>query len=1069
MAKFDFDDKKIRIHFINDNNNNKLIIDCQLYKHRLTERWWALMHHLAPQTKIQEDGFFFGQLLDDEDYLVKELNNIIETVNTFIKKNGYHELEIPLRATKDCPQDILNELHVYFEKYCHDPRLEPHLRGPLSLMNIFIHRLEVFDEGKKNNRAHIEILPDPTRYLVFENEDYDLFTTDWTWGGLYLTYGITGVPTIGAFYSKSEARPQHCMSQGMFLAFFGDSTFDRTQELHDWMRSRGMDPSDKRWAVGYLPLGLMVSPDMPTSEEDRIQLLLQLGKHRKIEKFELIGSKPSLSVEPLTTFPDDIIKPSKPLSLSNTNPTNSTSSSQSANQNLENAAWPYDQEIFYNLDYVPYIDLGIKFDATALLEEAKKALPYFVTHRDYDQESKTGHGEWKSLGLRSINGDWTKTQYHTSYGIETPDANYQQTPFAQLCPKTMEFLNTITDINQCDRIRYMLLEPGASIKTHRDSKDRDVSLAVNISLNMPRECRFYTDVNPDGTNNDYTQTVPFSDDGSVILFNNAKYHRVENLSDTPRIHIIIHGPIRFNDNYILNRARIQNQIYDRKQLLKKLILKKAFQGESFEKTPILQKDILAAGVDYDMLGKDVQIIAYRHQTDKNPQELEDAFDKITCGSLFPLSYKECFASEIDEKIKELHQNKMKFAVIVAAGTFISEMNMFIVEVLKQIKDIREKNALLAGHILDFKRDGAIPYLHEQFAIIDLDKLFQLNLSQVGPLFSTDQISFPSHNRGKDIHDDYTPSSLSQGTEVSARTGIAYWGSKVMAESLKQNFTVLNINKALRDTKFYSYPQDDLKEPKEVINKIIHSKIDQCKDEVFFFNNEPLRAVKVENFQPTKLISVSAGFKAFKIMDQYNFPSDGKVHYVDFSENALKYLKAITKKDAVFDLAQEIDQSMKSLVPWKWEQDLAKHLLNATIRDWFDNDETRFLNSLKIASKASFHHANFVLNHNDLCDLIEPNDSFYIWVSNAFYNNHLYFLLGTQGAKQKFYDLIIAISKKINKPAWHERYTRTIVFGEHFTKPCGVLTDGAAELCSKDEASWYDLTKVSVAQFQIEAN
>lgn len=1064
MAKFDFDDKKIRIHFINDNNNNKLIIDCQLYKHRLTERWWALMHHLAPQTKIQEDGFFFGQLLDDEDYLVKELNNIVETVNTFIKKNGYHELEIPLRATKDCPQDILNELHVYFEKYCHDPRLEPHLRGPLSLMNIFIHRLEVFDEGKKNNRAHIEILPDPTRYLVFENEDYDLFTTDWTWGGLYLTYGITGVPTIGAFYSKSEARPQHCMSQGMFLAFFGDSTFDRTQELHEWMTSRGMDPEDKRWAVGYLPLGLMSYPDLPISDEDRIQLLLKLGQHRKIEKFELIGPKPSVEVEPLLTFPEDIIKPSQSKNIKSSEATQTNSSG-----NLQQAAWPYDQEIFYNLDYVPYIDLGLKFDAGSLLEEAKRALPYFVTHRDYDQESKTGHGEWKSLGLRSINGDWTKTQYHTSYGIDTSQANYQQTPFAQLCPKTMEFLNTITDINQCDRIRYMLLEPGASIKTHRDSKDRDVSLAINISLNMPKECRFYTDVNPDGTNNEYTQTVPFSNNGSVILFNNAKYHRVENLSDTPRIHIIIHGPIRFDDNYILNRARLQNQTNDRKQLLKKLILKKAFQGESFDKTPILQKDILAAGVDYDMLGKDVQIIAYRHQSNENLKGLEDAFDKITCGSLFPLSYKECNVIEIDEKIKELHRNKIKFAVIIAAGTFISEMNMFIIEVLKQIKDIREKNALLAGHILDFKKDGAIPYLHEQFAIIDLDKLFQLNDSKLGPLFTTEQITFPSHNRGEDLHDDYTPTELTPGLVISARTGISYWGSRVMANGIKHNFAILNLNKALRDTKFYSYPQDALKEPKEVINKIIHDKIEQCKDEVFFFNNEPLRAVKIDNFGPNKLISVSAGFKAFKIMDQYNFPTDGKVHYVDFSQNALTYMKSITKKKSIYDIATEIDLSMRKLVPWKWEQDLAKHLLNSTIRDWFDNDEKRFLRSLEIASKASYHHANFVLNHDDLCNLISHHDSFYIWVSNAFYNNHLYLLIGTKAAKQKFYDLIIAISNKIQKPAWHERYTRTIVFGDHFSKPCGVLTDGAAELASKDESSWYILNNIAIDQFQIEAS
>src|SRR5690606_17090047 len=132
---------------------------------------------------------------------------------------------------------------------------------------------------------------------------------------------------------------------------------------------------------------------------------------------------------------------------------------------------------------------------------------------------------------------YTKTQYHTSYSYEG-DTQYLNTIFAELCPETMSFLNTITDVSKCERVRFMMLEPGASINVHRDSKDRDVSLAVNISLNMPEGCEFFAQLNPDGSSNDHTVKLPFKNDGSVLLFNNAKYHRVINNSDVPRIHII---------------------------------------------------------------------------------------------------------------------------------------------------------------------------------------------------------------------------------------------------------------------------------------------------------------------------------------------------------------------------------------------------------------------------------------------------------------------------------------------------------------------------------------------------
>jgi hypothetical protein len=177
------------------------------------------MHQLAPDFQIHENGFFFGQLLDDENFLVPALNECIDQVNRFVQDSGWPEMVIPLKVVHGGPQSVLSELHGYFEKYCHDPRFQTDLRETLLLINIYIHRLEAFATGEKSTSAHIEVLPIPTRYLPLEAEDYHLFTPDWAWGELYLTYGITGVPKISGFWHNSDPRPQHCMSQGMLLGF----------------------------------------------------------------------------------------------------------------------------------------------------------------------------------------------------------------------------------------------------------------------------------------------------------------------------------------------------------------------------------------------------------------------------------------------------------------------------------------------------------------------------------------------------------------------------------------------------------------------------------------------------------------------------------------------------------------------------------------------------------------------------------------------------------------------------------------------------------------------------------
>src|SRR5262249_17622552 len=194
----------------------------------------------------------------------------------------------------------------------------------------------------------------------------------------------------------------------------------------------------------------------------------------------------------------------------------------------------------------------------------------FVGHR-YGKGGDAETGRWMSLALQARGGDCRNTE--SSQGESRP---YALTEIADRCPHTMRFLKGLTDFGQCGRVRFMLLEPGAGVPVHHDFDDNffPVGLAVNISLNMPQGCKFYADTRPDGTSTPYTVEVPFADSGTVMLFNNSKYHRLVNESAVPRMHMIFHGPLRYSNDRIIADARRQNELHSDFDVLRAILWKK---------------------------------------------------------------------------------------------------------------------------------------------------------------------------------------------------------------------------------------------------------------------------------------------------------------------------------------------------------------------------------------------------------------------------------------------------------------------------------------------------------------
>lgn len=1015
-------DNVIYVNF--SNAKDTFTLKYRIYKNSVAEKWFKMMKKtqlLNPS--IIDNGIFFGNGVMDKQKVAADLIHNVEYHNDYCKRTNLEDCSIPVTLDNPVTQQRLNLLHEYFEKYAEDPRftIDAKAGENLQFLNLNIHRLESCLYGAES--SHIEVLQHPRMCQELEDQDYLSFTPNFKWGELYLTYGMTGVPTMNAFHMKSDPTPQNVVTNGMMMAFWGDITFQQVDELKDFLKTKDMDINNPRIALGYIPLGILENIE----DANRAQILEQIKTHAFVKNV-IAETEPYIKRE--------VTKP------------------------VSTASWPYDQEIYYHLDLVPYIDLNVKFDAKKLYAEAERALGYFVSHRDYDQESKQTSGKWKSLALRGLFGDYTKTQYHTSYEFKG-DPVYKNTVFAELCPETMKFLETVTDVSKCERIRYMLLEPGASVKTHRDNQDMDTCLAVNISLNMPQGCVFHAQVNPDGTENPFSVKLPFKDSGSVLLFNNAKYHKVVNNSDIPRIHIIFHGPIKVSDEQLIKLARTQNNVFDRQELIRKVMYKKNWMGEELDKTPSLFGDWQMTGLRENSIPDNYAFAIYDHDRYAEADKGSCFYlQKRTNPTIFPLKYDLIKENEWDKYLKDSFRAGKEFAIIAAAGTFFLNLHQFIKHVVRGCVELRKKGWPAAGHLMDFNDGKFLPYFHEQFLIVNLKVWNDLGQPLLGPLYGTEAGALENALISSEtVHDNYTPLFIraqEAGHAGQTRTGNLAWGSALIKKAVLSGKGVLNLSSDLRKEKQYAYPRDELKAPKDEIEKMISHRLNHSKNEVFYFNNEPLTVFKLADLNPNKFISVSAGMKPFQIIKQFGISEKCEITFADFSPNALAYMKQVVKASDFSDLVNTIRSVVKKDAIKHGDADKVESNLNGIVMTYFNNSKDELMKAVKAARNARFLETNLVQDPSGAASILKPGDRFVIWISNAFYNNSLYLLLTPDEAEQALVALAKSIATKTGLKAFKRTGTHTILFGESLAQPSGLLTDGALTEDKLQGPEWKEL-------------
>jgi len=697
-------------------------------------------------------------------------------------------------------------------------------------------------------------------------------------------------------------------------------------------------------------------------------------------------------------------------------------------------------ELGDQLDLVPFIDLGIPFDAKTLLQEALQHLDKFVVHRPYDQSSRE-HGHWKSLGIRAQDGDYTKTEYSQNH-VDAP--NFKFTEIADKCPETLKLIDSLTDVKRCGRIRFMLLDPGARIECHADEPDEEVATAINISLNMPSGCNFFIDTNTDGSHNPYTQKVPFDNNGSAMLINIAKYHYVVNNSTVPRIHIIINGPAKMTEAKLLKRARQQNQLYKYRGLVRELLLKKIRLGQTICSDHPLFSKFRGVGLDDDTLPESIKILVL-YDTDQSEAINREALHHFTLASLFPLRCEIIESKQLDAWLKDNGQKSYTHIVIVSAGTLITDLSQFFIELLVAVSKMQEEKVMLVGHIMDFHNHrNDIPYLHEQFAILD----YQLWHQAGCPMFEPkERVQFPKHYRSTDnVHGNYTPLFLNPkrpGKRVWKRKGKGHWATQLIAEGLRCGHPVINVSCDLRNTKMYAYPAATDKKIYDDVKNVVRNKLDYSSREVYYFNNEPLLVNSIHGFKPDQLVCVAAGFKFTGLLKQY-WPNCNpqKVHFLDCNQHSIKYIQGLfrlgNQKDIV-DYIYSLSQENPSAVKLTKEQIYAQ--LEQILVDYFDGDENLFRRNFRRAKPALFSQVDFLKEHEKILAAIGGGPKTLFWHSNAWFSNAAYFNYTADELEANYCQLGQKIKAKLGMRAWRVEGRFDMLFGDNLDDIHTVLTSG----------------------------
>lgn len=682
---------------------------------------------------------------------------------------------------------------------------------------------------------------------------------------------------------------------------------------------------------------------------------------------------------------------------------------------VEEAIWPDQKEIIAQLQLCPWLQLPLLFESAESFQEAKNLLSEFAEPKNSISPLK---GKWKSLPLKSDN------------------EVRQNQKYADQCPKTLQLLRGITELNSA-HAEFILLEPNSETITVPNSAD--FSFSIFIALNFSADNEFWVDLNQDGSPNRYSRKISFQP-GSLILLNNSSCFKIINHSNCSNIFLNFRGPIKMQAMDLIQAARKQNKVSDLRAVINSLAAKSAFLGREVSEGTKLFQDLQRIGAS---IGFFPEFVAIGVATDilEDPLLSEEAL-QITDAGLHPI-YAESFPMRfIDSWLQDQYKQGKEFAVVLSAGTHIKSSIDFLIETLRALSTMDKNHVPLCGHLMVKKEK--IPILHEQFILVNLKLWSEAGVS-FGRVDQKVPVNFPPFERSvENIHSDYTPLWIAPSESNKDTNGEGGFGSELMAALLRRGLRIENIPNSLRLYKDYIYPRAGREENYQRVLNDIALKANSFGQNVFVFNTERMK-IRNFNFHPNLFMGPCSGLKPMSLVRQFGQPGkDFQFVFIDNNPLAIDFYKKLLLCNSFADV---LDCQLNYLANNNCDKEYIEKLMDSVLQEGFEGSQQEFMRCLRATSKvATFVEADYLIHQSQIASYFNKGTRALFWHSNAWEYQPIKYKSSIAGLKRNYRNLVSRICKNLGEEsAWIHRNTFEVIIGEDISSPKTVITSGVTGL------------------------
>jgi len=375
--------------------------------------------------------------------------------------------------------------------------------------------------------------------------------------------------------------------------------------------------------------------------------------------------------------------------------------------------------------------------------------------------------------------------------------------------------------------------------------------------------------------------------------------------------------------------------------------------------------------------------------------------------------------EIFSILKRLKKLNYKYAVLWAEGSWPTEPE--IDETIIKTFSTYD-NWLVAGHILNFKNKE--PRFHEQCIIVNLKEIDKIKW------LTNDEVIKKKYTVSEEnVHDDYTPYWIKPAEGNTGHIQPANIFDRFLWISLKEGYTVLNIDFEIRNKKICIYPEDEQywtqlyastkywntltkKQQRNFVYDLNDNNSD--KKPLFEFLNQSQDMIYVTNTEDVPndvfhglevLVCPASGLSQFKHIAN-NIKTMEQVIWVDFSKPQMDWLQNLIRNWNGINFKQYYETNKPEKVNIIYDESKVDEFFNS-----FSSEQKWLEAWYKIKElEHRFIIVDIMDSYKDIISIVKPNKTVFLQVSNIWSYEANYFDSGVN----VYYPLIDYMHKVLAK-------------------------------------------------------